>query len=38
MLIGAVMGFLCVQHVGGSAGVALPIAIGAAALPAPPRR
>ena len=32
MLVGAVMGFLCVQHVGGSAGVALPIAVGAAAL------
>jgi general nucleoside transport system permease protein len=32
MLLGAVFGFLCVQHVGGSAGVALPIAIGAAAL------
>ena len=32
MLLGAVFGFLCVQHVGGSAGVALPIAVGAAAL------
>ena len=32
MLLGAVMGFLCVQHVGGSAGVALPVAVGAAAL------
>lgn len=32
MLVGAVMGFLCVQHVGGSAGVALPIAVGVAAL------
>ncbi len=32
MLIGAVTGFLCVQHVGGSAGVALPIAVAAAAL------
>ena len=32
MLVGAVMGFLCVQHVGGSAGVALPIAVAAAAL------
>jgi simple sugar transport system permease protein len=31
MLLGAVCGFLCVQHVGGSAGVALPIAVGAAA-------
>jgi general nucleoside transport system permease protein len=34
MLVGAVMGFLCVQHVGGSAGVALPIAVGVAALSA----
>ena len=32
MLLGAVMGFLCVQHVGGSAGMALPVAVGAAAL------
>ena len=32
MLMGAVIGFLCVQHVGGSAGVALPIAVGAAAV------
>jgi simple sugar transport system permease protein len=32
MLVGAVMGFLCVQHVGGSAGVALPIAVAVAAL------
>ena len=32
MLMGAVIGFLCVQHVGGSAGVALPVAVGAAAL------
>ena len=32
MLIGAVMGFLSVQHVGGSAGVALPIAVAVAAL------
>ena len=32
MLVGAVMGFLCVQHVGGSAGVALPIAVVVAAL------
>ena len=29
MLMGAVIGFLCVQHVGGSAGVALPIAVAA---------
>ena len=28
MLMGAVIGFLCVQHVGGSAGLALPIAVG----------
>ena len=28
MLVGAVSGFLCVQHVGGSAGVALPVAVG----------
>ena len=27
MLMGAVIGFLCVQHVGGSAGVALPVAV-----------
>ena len=27
MLMGAVIGFLCVQHVGGSAGLALPIAV-----------
>ena len=32
MLMGAVIGFLCVQHVGGSAGVALPIAVAAAAV------
>jgi simple sugar transport system permease protein len=32
MLVGAVMGFLCVQHVGGSAGVALPVAVAVAAL------
>ena len=32
MLMGAVIGFLCVQHVGGSAGVALPVAVAAAAL------
>jgi simple sugar transport system permease protein len=32
MLVGAVMGFLCVQHVGGSAGVALPAAVVVAAL------
>jgi general nucleoside transport system permease protein len=32
MLVGAVMGFLCVQHFGGSAGVALPIAVAVAAL------
>ena len=32
MLMGAVTGFLCVQHVGGSAGVALPVAVAAAAL------
>ena len=32
MLVGAVMGFLCVQHVGGSAGVALPIAVAVAAV------
>ena len=32
MLMGAVIGFLCVQHVGGSAGVALPIAVVAAAV------
>ena len=32
MLMGAVIGFLCVQHVGGSAGLALPIAVLAAAI------
>ena len=32
MLMGAVIGFLCVQHVGGSAGLALPIAVLAAAV------
>ena len=32
MLVGAVMGFLAVQRVGGSAGVVLPIAVGVAAL------
>jgi general nucleoside transport system permease protein len=32
MLVGAVMGFLSVQHLGGSAGVALPVAIAVAAL------
>ena len=32
MLVGAVMGFLCVQHVGGTAGVALPVAVVVAAL------
>ena len=32
MLVGAVMGFLSVQHLGGSAGVALPIAVAVAAL------
>ena len=32
MLVGAVMGFLCVQHVGGSAGVALPVAVLVAAV------
>ena len=32
MLVGAVMGFLSVQHLGGSAGVALPIAVLIAAL------
>jgi general nucleoside transport system permease protein len=32
MLVGAVMGFLCVQHVGGSAGIALPIAVAVSAL------
>src|SRR4029079_19554843 len=32
MLMGAGIGLLCVQHVGGSAGVALPIAVGAAAV------
>lgn len=31
MLVGAVTGFLSVQHVGGSAGVALPVAVAAAA-------
>lgn len=32
MLIGAVMGFLAVQRIGGSAGLVLPLAIGVAAL------
>lgn len=32
MLVGAVMGFLAVQRIGGSAGVVLPLAIGVAAL------
>ena len=32
MLIGAVMGFLAVQRIGGSAGVVLPLAVGVAAL------
>ena len=32
MLVGAVMGFLAVQRVGGSAGVVLPLAVGVAAL------
>ncbi len=32
MLMGAVIGFLCVQHVGGSAGLALPVAVAAAAV------
>jgi simple sugar transport system permease protein len=32
MLVGAVMGFLSVQHVGGSAGTALPVAVLVAAL------
>ena len=32
MLMGAVTGFLAVQNVGGSAGVALPVAVGVAAL------
>lgn len=32
MLVGAVMGFLAVQRIGGSAGVVLPLAVGVAAL------
>jgi simple sugar transport system permease protein len=32
MLVGAVMGFLSVQHLGGAAGVALPVAVAVAAL------
>jgi simple sugar transport system permease protein len=32
MLVGAVMGFLTVQHAGGSAGLALPVAVAVAAL------